>query len=93
MGAGGLNLLINNAGFLDKSTLQKTTAEGMQTTLNINLTGPMYMTQVSERESVKHLNTAFLGAAVCSLNVLCFYLLTLLLLVIIRSSCLTFVQQ
>ena len=77
---------------MSKSILQETTAEDMQTTLNTNLMGPMYMIQVSRRESVKRLNIAFVGAAVCTLNELCFFLLTRLLLVIIRSSCLSFVQ-
>uniref|UniRef100_A0A671YWK5 C-factor-like n=1 Tax=Sparus aurata TaxID=8175 RepID=A0A671YWK5_SPAAU len=54
VGTGGLNLLINNAAYLDKSTLQETTAEGMQTTLNTNLMGPMYMTQ----EFLPHLRAA-----------------------------------
>ncbi|XP_030264159.1 uncharacterized protein LOC115575891 [Sparus aurata] len=54
VGTGGLNLLINNAAYMDKSTLQETTAEGMQTTLNTNLMGPMYMTQ----EFLPHLRAA-----------------------------------
>ncbi|XP_040918178.1 C-factor-like [Toxotes jaculatrix] len=41
LGTGGLNLLINNAGFLARGTLQDTSPEDMQTTFNINVMGPM----------------------------------------------------
>lgn len=41
VGTEGLNLLINNAGFMSKSTLQETTPEDMQYTFNTNVLGPM----------------------------------------------------
>lgn len=46
LGTGGLNLLINNAGFLAKATLQDTTPEDMQGSFNTNVMGPMNIIKV-----------------------------------------------
>ncbi|XP_073351252.1 C-signal-like [Pagrus major] len=54
VGTAGLNLLINNAGYMSKSILQETTTEDMQMTWNTNLMGPMYMIQ----EFLPHLRAA-----------------------------------
>lgn len=43
VGTEGLNLLINNAGFLDKSMLQDATPEDVQTSFNTNVVGPMFL--------------------------------------------------
>ncbi|KAK2833335.1 hypothetical protein Q5P01_017224 [Channa striata] len=45
VGAGGLNLLINNAGILSRDNLQTTTPENMQNTFNINALAPLVITQ------------------------------------------------
>ncbi|GLD49256.1 uncharacterized protein AKAME5_000307400 [Lates japonicus] len=54
LGTGGLNLLINNAGFLAKATLQDTTPEDMQGSFNTNVMGPMNII----KEFLPHLRTA-----------------------------------
>ncbi|KAI3359733.1 hypothetical protein L3Q82_014107, partial [Scortum barcoo] len=41
VGAGGLNLLINNAGYLARSIVQEATPEDMQKSFNTNVTGPL----------------------------------------------------
>uniref|UniRef100_UPI0037E75519 C-signal-like n=1 Tax=Semicossyphus pulcher TaxID=241346 RepID=UPI0037E75519 len=41
LGDEGLNLLINNAGTISKSTLHDSTAEDMQNIFNVNVIGPM----------------------------------------------------
>lgn len=47
VGGEGLNLLVNNAGILIKTTLLDTTCEDMQNTFNTNVLGPMNMIKVS----------------------------------------------
>lgn len=47
VGDEGLNLLVNNAGILIKTTLLDTTCEDMQNTFNTNVLGPMNMIKVS----------------------------------------------
>ncbi|XP_070837092.1 C-signal-like [Chaetodon trifascialis] len=54
VGTEGLNLLINNAGFLDKSILQEATPEGMQNSFNTNVMGPMFII----KEFLPHLRVA-----------------------------------
>ncbi|KAK2893735.1 C-signal-like [Channa argus] len=44
-GAGGLNLLINNAGILFRDNVQTTTPENMQDTFNTNVLAPVLITQ------------------------------------------------
>lgn len=47
MGSEGLNLLVNNAGILIKTTLLDTTCDDMQKVFNTNVLGPMNMIKVS----------------------------------------------
>lgn len=47
VGSEGLNLLVNNAGILIKTTLLDTTCEDMQKVFNTNVLGPMNMIKVS----------------------------------------------
>lgn len=42
----GLNLLINNAGVLDKSGFQEVTREAMRKSYEVNAIGPLMMVQV-----------------------------------------------
>lgn len=46
VGAGGLNLLINNAGINKKVTLETVTPDMMLDTFNINVNGPLFTTKV-----------------------------------------------
>ncbi|XP_038565913.1 C-factor-like [Micropterus salmoides] len=54
VGTGGLNLLINNAGFLAKGTLQETSPEDMKITFDTNVIGPMNII----KEFLPHLRAA-----------------------------------
>lgn len=54
VGTGGLNLLINNAGFLAKGTLQETSPEDMKITFDTNVIGPMNIIKVRERKIMCH---------------------------------------
>ncbi|XP_056262984.1 C-factor-like [Pseudoliparis swirei] len=54
VGTGGLNLLINNAGVLAKSTLQETSSGDMQNAFNTNVLGPMNII----KEFLPHLRAA-----------------------------------
>lgn len=56
MGSEGLNLLVNNAGILIKTTLLDTTCEDMQKVFNTNVLGPMNMIKVSN-SAAYNLNT------------------------------------
>lgn len=97
VGAEGLNLLVNNAGYLTKGNIQESTIEDMQDNFRTNLLGPMLMIKVRERKSVvseaETFSAAFSPFTICTFKVFSPPLLTLLLLLIIRSSCLTCVQQ
>ena len=48
VGAGGLNLLINNAAVLFHGTIQSTSPEDMLTTFTTNVLGPMSLTKVRD---------------------------------------------
>ncbi|CAL8303546.1 unnamed protein product [Merluccius merluccius] len=54
LGAGGLNLLINNAGIIAHGTMQTTSPEEMLATFNTNVMGPMNVT----KEFLAHLRAA-----------------------------------
>ncbi|XP_070779429.1 C-signal-like [Enoplosus armatus] len=54
VGRGGLNLLVNNAGFLAKGTLQESSPEDMQNSFNTNVMGPMIII----KELLPHLRAA-----------------------------------
>lgn len=47
LGSEGLNLLVNNAGILIRSTLLESSCEDMQNVFNTNVLGPMNMIKVS----------------------------------------------
>lgn len=47
MGSEGLNLLVNNAGILVRTSLLDSTCEDMQAVFNTNVLGPMNMIKVS----------------------------------------------
>lgn len=47
VGSEGLNLLVNNAGILNKTTLLETSCEDMRNLFNTNILGPMNMIKVS----------------------------------------------
>lgn len=54
VGAGGLNLLINNAGVLYRDNLQTTTPENMQSTFSTNVLGPTNIIKVSKEVNPLH---------------------------------------
>lgn len=106
VGPGGLNLLINNAAILVKGTLCDTTPEDMQSTFNTNVMGPMNMVKVWAEDVSQNLQNCILEgnrvvSSHCTFKVYVFScwqplssrLALFLLVAIIRSSCLTFVQQ
>lgn len=47
VGSEGLNLLVNNAGIINKSPLLESSCEDMRTLFNTNVLGPMNMIKVS----------------------------------------------
>ncbi len=73
VGAEGLNLLVNNAGYLTKGTIQESTIEDMQDNFKTNLLGPMLMIKVRERKSVlseaETFHTAFSPFKICTFKV------------------------
>ncbi len=60
VGTGGLNLLINNAGYLAKGKLLDTTPEDMHVSFNTNVVGPMNIIKVRQKKIKCHVwNTEF----------------------------------